>query len=383
MQVFKLYLKILNKHKGQIFLYIGIFAGIMFGFIIPNGSKNTVEDFASSTVKYAIFDYDDSELSKGMCEFLEENHTLREIKSDDEEIIQDALYNMDVACVVRINEGFEKAFSEGKGKEKLDFYRINGTTTAMLLESDLNGFLKFIDTYVSAGYSMKDSVDYAIEIEKTQIDVSLPDGENVSEFNSLQMFFSYQPWVFIVMCVCAISPIIIILDKKALRERIEVSSYKFSRMNFEILLGVLVTGVAICVVFIGMAIALFGSDLSLTQIGLYVANMLAMMMVALSITYFVGKVATKEEVVSLLANVISLGMAFLSGVFVPLQYLSDTVIKIAHFLPAYWYELAVNNITSYNSDKLMQTFGYMGIQLLFALAITIVGMIVARKKAYV
>ena len=32
MQVFKSYLKILNKKKGHILMYIGIFAGVLFGF---------------------------------------------------------------------------------------------------------------------------------------------------------------------------------------------------------------------------------------------------------------------------------------------------------------------------------------------------------------
>ena len=79
MQVFKLYFKILNKNKGQIFMYVGIFMGILFGFILPNADKNSPKDFSESTTKYAIFDYDNSELSKGIAEYLEENHKKKSI----------------------------------------------------------------------------------------------------------------------------------------------------------------------------------------------------------------------------------------------------------------------------------------------------------------
>ena len=43
MQVFKSYFKILNKKKGSMLMYIGIFAGIIFGFILPNSGKTEDE----------------------------------------------------------------------------------------------------------------------------------------------------------------------------------------------------------------------------------------------------------------------------------------------------------------------------------------------------
>ena len=89
MQVFKLYMKVLNKYKGQIIMYVGIFAGLLFGFIIPNFEKSGPSQFTESKAKYAIFDYDNSELSKHIGEYLDANHELVELKEDDTEIIQD------------------------------------------------------------------------------------------------------------------------------------------------------------------------------------------------------------------------------------------------------------------------------------------------------
>lgn len=380
MQVFKLYMKILNKHKGQIIMYVCIFAGLMFGIILPNSGKQESVNFTESTTKYAIFDYDNSELSKSVGEFLESNHELVAIKDDEKETIQDAMYNQKVACVVRIYEGYEKAFLEGNGSEKLEVYKINGTTKSMLLEEDLNGFIKVLETYVEADYDIEEAIEHTNKAGETKVEVLLPDGEEIKEQSPSQFFFTYQPWMFIAMCVCGITPVLIILDKKIVRERIQCSSYKFSRMNGEILLGVLATGFAICALFAVAGIAIFYKEMSVTQGILYVINMFCIMAVALAITFLVGKVTTKEQVVSMLANVVSLGMAFLSGVFVPMELLSDTIIKIAHFLPAYWYELAVIEINTYKSDKLYQILGYMGVQLVFALVIVIAGFAVSRKR---
>ena len=38
-----------------------------------------------------------------------------------------------------------------------------------------------------------------------------------------------------------------------------------------------------------------------------------------------------------LVNVISLALCFLGGVFVPQEFFSDTIIKVAKFFPTYWY----------------------------------------------
>jgi len=125
---------------------------------------------------------------------------------------------------------------------------------------------------------------------------------------------------------------------------------------------------------------MFPEDMLTVNGILYILNSVCIMAVALAITYLVSKVTTNEQVISLLSNVVGLGMAFLCGVFVPIEYLSDGVIKIAHFLPAYWNVRAIGIIDSFTSDKLGTLLSYMGIQLLFAVAITCVALIIARRK---
>ena len=70
---------------------------------------------------------------------------------------------------------------------------------------------------------------------------------------------------------------------------------------------------------------------------MFILNMLVYACVALSLAFLVSKLTQSEQILSMCANVISLGMAFLCRIFVPREFLSDTVMAIAHFLPAYWY----------------------------------------------
>ena len=378
MQVFKLYFKILNKNKGQIFMYVGIFMGILFGFILPNTEDSSPKDFTESTTKYAIFDYDNSELSKGVADYLEENHRKKTIKNDSEEVIQDAMYNMDVSCVVRILEGFEEGFLKGEGDKYIEVYRIPGLSMAVLFEEDMRSYLNITDSYVKAGFETSASLDKAKEAQELEVEVTLPQGKKLNDYGITHWFFSYLPWIFIGMCVCAIAPVLVVLDKKVVRDRIECSSYKFTKMNSEIILGVIVTGAFICCIF--AVVAAVGFKMTFSKGALYIGNMFCMMAVALAITFLISKITEKGAVISLLANVVSLGMAFLTGVFVPMEMLSDAVIKIAHFLPSYWYERAVLEIDNYTSKSLMEILSYMGVQLLFAVAIAMAGVVASKKR---
>ena len=82
------------------------------------------------------------------------------------------------------------------------------------------------------------------------------------------------------------------------------------------------------------------------------------------------------------ANMMVLSMSFLCGVFVDTQYLSESIIKAAHFMPLYWYTTAIKfiNDTPINSIWSRQFGLYLFIEILFAIAFFAAGMIISRKK---
>ena len=145
-------------------------------------------------------------------------------------------------------------------------------------------------------------------------------------------------------------------------------------------MGVLCSGFTIIFIFFVLAVIAFKTEILSIQGMLYMTNAISYMFVALALTYLVSQLIKNDGTMNMIGNTISLGMSFLCGVFVPMEFLSDTVIKIAHFLPAYWYQLALIHIQKHGTDNISKTFSYMGIQILFALALVTVGIIVSRKN---
>ena len=67
----------------------------------------------------------------------------------------------------------------------------------------------------------------------------------------------------------------------------------------------------------------------------------------------IGNLIYNREVINGIVNVIALGSSFLCGAFVPIDFLPDFVLKIAHVLPSYWY------IQTNESVKLIEEFDFL------------------------
>ncbi len=88
----------------QVLMYLGIFFGV--AVVMSSQGKETQNGmFQAQSQKLAVFDEDNSELSRGMAAYLEEGNEWVELE-DDAETIQDELYNRNVNCVIRIPKGY-------------------------------------------------------------------------------------------------------------------------------------------------------------------------------------------------------------------------------------------------------------------------------------
>jgi ABC-2 type transport system permease protein len=112
-------------------------------------------------------------------------------------------------------------------------------------------------------------------------------------------------------------------------------------------------------------------------------NALAFTIAALSISYLVGLLIKNRNAQSAAANVLSLGLCFTSGVFVPQELLSEKALTIASFNPVYWYVKANNTIGSlsnFSFNNLSSVLTYILIELGFAIAIFSVVLVIGKQK---
>ena len=109
-------------------------------------------------------------------------------------------------------------------------------------------------------------------------------------------------------------------------------------------------------------------------------------LVILCISFFIGITVKGKNAVQALSTALSLGMAFLSGMFVPQQFLGSAVLRVASFLPSYWYVRAndtIGSLTEYNIRNLTPVLQYMAIQIGFATVFLAFVLVVAKRKRQV
>ncbi len=148
MQVFKVYFKVLKGYLGQWALYIGIFSIILFGFIVPNSVKEQIS-FSDKKCNFAVFDYDNSQVSKDIVAYMSKKHELKSIENDSIEVMQDELFNRNVDCIVKIKKDFGKNFKSNQSnlEDYIEIIAIPNTYTSQLFEQDYNRFVKYAKSY--------------------------------------------------------------------------------------------------------------------------------------------------------------------------------------------------------------------------------------------
>ena len=379
MQAFNLFFKIIKTQLGQVIMYILIFTGIASAVAGQKLDDDSLK-YKSSSLKISIVDEDNTASSKSLFDALSLENELVELADYEESTIQDELYNRNVSNVIIIPKGFEASLIAGNNDNPVKVYNLPGTMMGSIITSTINNYVKTFAAYIQSGFSVSDAIGGTNESLEEAADVEVLANDDAL-LEKLCMYLQYIAYVFIAIAAVSVAPIIQIINKHDIRSRINCSSYKITSFNLSIFAAITSVGLLICGVFTAITYINIG-DIVFTKEGLlYILNMIVFMCVAMSLAFLIGTITTTLNVISMLANVIGLGCSFLGGIFVPIELLSDTVLKIAHFLPSYWYVITGKTILTLGEDgKVADVAKDMGIQLLFALAFLAISLVVQNRK---
>lgn len=376
MQNFKLFFQILNKYKGNMIMFVGIFLGVTIGVVNANKDQGNV--YTSRTCSYVLYDADQSEISMAIGDYLKQTQKLVENIPNEKREIQDAIYSKEIACSVEIPAGYGERVLAGTGKELIEITTFAGSQEATLFETNLNTYVNTIGSYIRMGYDAKSAIEKANEVMDLSVEVSYPDGKSGTSSSTVHIFFVYLAWVMIMICVDGVGPVLIAFGQSETKKRISCSSCRFGTTQGSIFAGMFVVGISLTIFFTVMGSVVTAKIADAKVFFLEGMNLLAYAAVALSLVYLFGAITNKMPIMTMLANVSSLGMAFLCGIFVPIDLLADGIVKAARFLPAYWYAQAVDVAEQYGATK--EYFMCLGIEVLFAIAIFVISLVVNRKN---
>ena len=381
MQVFKAYMKIVKKKIPSIIVYFAIFIGISIA-MTQAGSESERKDFAQTELKIAIENLDDGELSKALVDYLQVNHEVTERPETEDELL-DAIFCRKLDYVLYIPAGFTEKFLAGEREGSLRDRKVPQSSSGMFADSQVEGFLSTLGVYLDAGFSVDESIKNTMEDYELSVEVAFLNGENAAEKHMAVYYFQYLPYIFISTIILAIGPVLLVFLRRDINARNKCSSVSFQTRNLWLIGGSIVVALAEYLFLMAIGICMY-PDYILTLKGAVGAfNAFLSLLFALSVTFLFAQIVKKENALNMVSNVCSLTLAFLGGIFVPLDIFGENVLKVSKFIPTYWYVTAndaIAHVTKFSeiTDPIWHGFAIQGI---YAVALLTLGMLINRIRA--
>ncbi len=381
MQVFKAFFIILKRGLVSTLIFFTIFLALAL-LLSGNGKKQTEVVYNDAKVKVAIFDRDNTVLSRSLYEYLDKTQELVTIK-DDKDSISDELFYRNVEYVLIIKEGFEENIKSGDFEDVVENVKVPDSISGTLLDDKINQYLSALSAYMSGGFSAGEAASKALDTADITAKVTLLKVEGKeTEKSRAFYYYTFIPYVLICMMISTLGSILLTFRKKDLSWRIKCSALSESGRNTALISASLLFGLICWAVFIVLSLFIYQKDMTGIKGVLFTLNSLVFLFIAMSLTYLISFVVKTSNALDMVSNIIGLGMSFLGGVFVPLEYMSSSVLRFSKFLPTYWYVLTNQAIETFNSSKEQYNIiiRNLGIEVLFALIIFIVAIGLQRFR---
>lgn len=377
MTVFKGYMKILKKNIGLVIIYLVIFFSVAMA-LQAAARKEHLEDFQKTSINVAIADQDDSILSHALTDYLKAIHNVSEISSNPA-VMQEELYYRNAEYIIQIPENFyETCLVQGN---PISVTKVPGSYTSFYVDQQINAWLNNVRTYIASGFSREEAAKAALVQSAAKVFI-YQDKSTTAETPGYTYYFRYVPYLFLAVLCYSMGYILLAFQKEDIQKRMQASSVSVHRQNLEGLLAMFTIGTALWLIAIIGSLIIYQQKLLFSGVfAYYLLNTFLIMLVSLSLSYLLGLFVKNSNMLSGISNIVSLGMCFLSGVFVPMSIMNKKVLKISQFLPVYWYENINETLSQYHiisGDIAVEVWKSMGIQVVFTL--TILSMILAVSK---
>jgi ABC-2 type transport system permease protein len=366
----------------MLIVYFVVFAVMATVFVKIMGGGGA-EEFTTVRNDIVVRSADDTPLVEGLIDFLGQHANIVPLAEDDS--LEDALFFGRVDDVLIIPEGFTESLMSGSGEIRLE--RTSSFLTGSAVNTDLliGRYLDLARLYILnvPGISQEALVTRVARDLDNAVKVEI--AANAAQFKAgdVSDTFRYMAYTIIAILIVGVTSIMLAFNKPEVSLRNRCAPVSPAKVNMQLFAGNLLFTLAVWALLGVLAYLLSGQTGISPNLLLLYLNTLIFSIAALSIAFLAGKFIKGYGAQSAVANVLSLGLSFISGIFVPQALLGDTVLKIASFTPTYWYIKAVETISDlsvFSFENLKPVYTDMLIQLGFAAAFFILALAASKQK---
>lgn len=383
LHIFKTYFKVLKKNIPTTLTYVVIFL-ILTTLLTTFNRETKVTNFDQDKYPIIFIDNDNTALSKGLKSYLSGYAEFIDKYSTDSEI-KDALFSLEAKYIIKVPKGFTNDFMKD-GSMQIEKTSGQDKEDCIYLDQAVKRYVSTAKLYNKSlpDLTAKQIADKTANDLKEKADVKI---ENLTVSGSSmtipRVFFSFLCYGLINIIFLGVSSIMLAYNRKEISDRDAVSTVKPLSFSLQLFAGHLVftLGVFICAVL--LTLLFLKPNLALPQYWLFFLNLFCICFSLLSLSFFIGSFVRNRNVQNAITNVLSLGLSFFCGIFVPLDIMNSNVVAAARFTPTYWYVKGTSDISklsNYSSASLAPIFNAMLIELAFAAAFFALSLAVSKYK---
>ena len=378
MTVFKTVWKILNKNKITVIIFTVML--LLFGVSNMKTSEKSM-NFIASKPDVLIVNYDKDEgITKDFIKYITDNSNIVDIKTDEEKI-NDALFYRDVNYVIYIPENYSKDFMEGKNVE-LEI-KSTGDYQASLEEMLVSRYIKVAKIYQKNITNEDELISKINETLSDQVQTEITSKLDTNTISNATFYYNFASYSILACLLLVISLILSSFNDQKIKKRIIVSSTKYKKHNKILLISNCCYSFILWLLYVVISFFILGDVMTKIQGIIYIINSLVLTICATTIAFFIGNLISSKGAINGIVNVVALGSSFICGVFVPMIWLPDSVLKMAHLLPTYYYvstNEALKTIEQFNIQTLKPLLINLAIILCFAIFFILLSNVVLKRK---
>lgn len=375
MIVFKLYFKIVSQTKFMIFVYLGVF---IFLAVMTSTTQAPTKVYQDQLIDISWIDHDETELTNSLKSYIGNYAKFEEIKQDK---IDEALFYRDILVYIEIPEGFSAKLAT-TNETLINIKVVPGAIGAYHIENAINRYLNIARSLIENELYLDNlTVEITKALEPTTNVIMTQD--KVSNFSQITFFFGYASYIIMALLIPIISTIMYALKSLEIKRRNNLGSLSNAKLQGILMLCNLILGISLILVLLCLGIILYRDTLFTRQGLLFTLNALIFSLTIISLAYLIATIFKSQMVIGALSNIISLGLSFITGIFIPQELLGKSLLSFARIFPSYWY-IALNNqiqsITSFSYQAMKPFYQNALIQLLYIVIFMSISLIISKKQ---
>ncbi|TVT27292.1 ABC transporter permease [Salinicoccus cyprini] len=372
MTVFKSILLHFWKYKYLMLIFLTAFFIFAFGFSQNSGGQA----YESEALDLKVIDQSRSEISRGFIDYLSSDNTVEVVDdSTDFGALEEEIFLGISDGIIRIPSNLEERLADAA--PAVEVISDQRGMAHLQIENVVNRYFIFLDAEQST----------SSEVDIEQMNALLADGVPVelhesvdvasqNNFSYMSTFISFAGYWIMLFLLIIVGNVMSEFNTTELRQRIDVSPMPTRTLMVQMISAQTVIGLfVVCFMLYGGIMLRAGHLEGIPLVKMFVALVLITSF-TLSIHYVIGALTTNKFIINGLANFLAIGMAFMSGIMVPLEIMGETAQNIAHYLPLYHFTQIYAEPDISWTDSSFPIL----IVVLYTAAFLIIGMILENKK---